>query len=237
MPFAAGRRACRAARPDAPPSPSPRRSARGSPCRPGRLGQRPVVGRPVVADGAAADEHGRRCVAGADCAARGCASPGCGCREALLRLRRPPLRRHRFARQVDDRIGALERRGPRSARAVGVPPHARDARHACARIVPRLAGREPARQHADVVALLGVHLSQRAAEKPRAARNHDRHEHPTCRIPAGICRLWKKCAPRVHQTTTIAGRPACGGMFDEPEATGVCTIMEGFPRFILLPSG
>ena len=64
---------------------------------------------------------------------------------------------------------------PRSGLSVRFPADAGNAGHAGARLVTRFAGRQPARQHADVVAVLGIRLGKRASEEPGTAGDHDLH--------------------------------------------------------------
>ena len=97
-----------------------------------------------------------------------------------LTLRRPSLAAERFTRKVDNRVRIVhdrrQRGGCRSVLAsIGRPSHARDAGHTGAGLVPCLAGRKAAREHANVMTFLRIDLRQRTAEKSRPAGDDDLH--------------------------------------------------------------
>ncbi len=170
------------------------------------LGERPVVGWPVVPDGAAADEHGWWRCRGADSCRQTARRQNAAVPESRLRRRRPPLRRERFARQVDHPVGAFECSGPRSRSTVGLPAHLRDAGDARAWIVPSRSRLERARQHTDIVPVFRVHLGQRAAEKPRAAGDDDLHDHDLAEPCRSLQNAAEACTT-VHHTAAWGRTP------------------------------
>jgi hypothetical protein len=77
--------------------------------------------------------------------------------------------------------------------AVGLPSDPCDPWDAGARIVARVAGLEGSRQHADVVPVLRVHLGQRAAQKPRAARDDDLHGNDLAEVSRTLQNQAARC--------------------------------------------
>ena len=141
-----------------------------------RFGLGVAVGRrSVVADRARTDEDTRRRRRFLDCHGQAAGREDAAVAQLRLALRRPAFLADRRAGKVDHRLGAVDRGRPRSGLSVRFPADAGDAGHAGARLVTRFTGRQPARQHADVVAVLGIRLGKRASEEPGTAGDHDLH--------------------------------------------------------------
>ena len=190
-----------------------------------RFRLRLVARRAVVVDSAAADEHRRRRPDrrdGGHQASRGNDSAVANLR---LALRRPPLIGNPRPGKIDDRVGAVDRRRPRTALAVRFPADAVDAGNARARVVTRFPRRQPAGQHADVVPFLGIHLRERTAEEPRAAGDDDLHRPPDAssfQLPS---------ESQVPSPESRVPSPESAVVLDDRAGSGVCTIMAFAPPF------
>ena len=146
--------------------------------RRGLLAERLGAAIAVDADGAAADERGRRVRRLGERRHQGPGGEDPAVAQRLLAGRGPAPVGDGFAGEVDEGRRAVElpREVPRMS--VRVPADTGNAGFAGAGLVLRLAGRERPRQDADVVPLLGPRPGEGAAEKPGAAGND--HFHRVC---------------------------------------------------------
>ena len=140
------------------------------------FGDRALVERPVVADGGSADEDRRR--------ARGVANGG---RQAASRLhaavehtllvgRRPAFGGDRFAREIDDRAGAVDDGRPRTRVTIRRPRHVGTSRTSSTFRTPRtLRTSRTAGENDDVMPVARERRGEGSAQESGAAGDHDSH--------------------------------------------------------------